>query len=131
MTTARYRLPDRKFEPNRKKTEEKPYLDIGWAEGVLSDNRPYRVEFWAEDQISMLTFFFQADGLNQSTREEFKHLLEEEGLVEFTNEKWFVSPGKISEPDGTEFWSINVVLGDEDGLFCTSPIVIQSYKTLP
>ncbi len=40
-------------------------LDLGWCEGVLSDGRPrLRAELaWAQDQISMLTFFFSVLGL--------------------------------------------------------------------
>ena len=42
---------------NYVKSEENTVLDIGWNEGILSDGRPYRAECWAEDQVTMLTFF--------------------------------------------------------------------------
>ena len=59
-----YAKPDRSnFTPNFRKTPENPDLDIGWAEGSLSDGRPYRLECWAADQITNITVFVSRLGL--------------------------------------------------------------------
>jgi hypothetical protein len=54
--------------PNIEKNPENDVLDIGWAEGNLSDGWPYRMECWAG-------------------------FLEKEGLVAFYN--WFLKYLKI------------------------------------
>ena len=52
-----YPKPNRSDQKqNFVKTADDEALDIGWNEGFLSDGRPYRVECWAENHITMLTF---------------------------------------------------------------------------
>jgi hypothetical protein len=56
---SRFPRPDRSnLKPNFSKTPENDVLDLGWHEGVLKDGRPYRSEYWCQDQISMLTYYF-------------------------------------------------------------------------
>ena len=45
------------FTPNFTKSPENDAVDIGWSEGNLSDGRPYRLECWAQDQITNITIF--------------------------------------------------------------------------
>ena len=58
-------------------------IDIGWCDGVLSDGRAFRAEMWAQDQVSMLTFFFSTIGLEDMDTETMKRFVEQEGLSSF------------------------------------------------
>jgi len=78
--------PDRSnTSPNLVKTAENPVLDLGWNEGFLSDSRPYRVEAWAEDQVSAVTFFLSTAGIENHSNAQFADLLEREQLIGIRN----------------------------------------------
>ncbi len=82
-----YHAPDRSSATrNFSKTKDDDDLDIGWADGVFSDGRPYRAESWAADQITLLTFFFSTSQIETYTNAQFIKLLEDEGLIEFLSE---------------------------------------------
>jgi len=62
-SNAVYPKPDRSdYRPTRTRSAEEPSIDIGWGEGFLRDGRPYRVECWAEEGVTMLTYFFSTRG---------------------------------------------------------------------
>jgi hypothetical protein len=73
------------------KSEENEALDLGWSEGFLSDSRPYRVECWAENQVTMLTIFFSTGGMENYSDLMFKELLSKENLVQFVTDNPHVS----------------------------------------
>jgi len=110
--------PDRSnVEPNFSKNGENEALDIAWQEGVLADGRPFRGEYWCQDQISTITFFFSTLGLENASKEDFERLLESENLVKFKPGQRYLTPVKWMDPSGNEMWSLNVVVGDDDGTF--------------
>lgn len=97
MTTS-YPKPDRStFKPNSQKTPENDALDIGWAEGVLSDNRPFRMEYWCQDQCSIATFFFSTVELDFPTPANVRDFLEREGLVRFRTSEGEATGGRCAD----------------------------------
>lgn len=122
--------PDRSaYRPNFIKTAENPQLDIGWNEGFLTDGRPYRVECWAEDQVTSLTFFFSTSGLEGLTNPQFAELLEREGLVRYRSggrRSAYAMP--LSDPSGNSLWSVNVVIGDDEETFVDDSVSLRSYS---
>lgn len=114
-----YPVPDRpNIKRNFKKTPENDQIDLGWQEGVLSDGRPYRGEFWTWDDVSSLTFFMSARGLESASNQELGELLEREGLLKFKSpDGRYVAAKRIVDASGNDLWSINVVLCDSDGSF--------------
>jgi hypothetical protein len=127
-----YPTPDRSDQtPNFTKTEENDALDLAWNIGHLSDGRPYRVECWCQDQVTMWTFFFSTWGLELGKREAAE-LLEGEGLVSFLSEKRYVEPAKWVDCAGNELWSVNVVIGDDEATFVGESLPLIPYrKALP
>ena len=118
MNPETYPKPDRsKLIPNFVKTADNDVLDIGWAEGFLSDGHPYRAEYWAQDQIGMVTFFFSIKGMEAHTDAMFQALLVNEDLVEFPNARTHLSASKLLDWSGNPMWSVNVVIDTEEGLF--------------
>jgi hypothetical protein len=64
-----YPKPDRSNVPrNFTKTPENDVIDVGWQEGVLKDGRPFHGEYWAQDQVGVMTFFFSTVGIENSTK---------------------------------------------------------------
>jgi hypothetical protein len=124
-----YPKPDRsKLVPNFVKTAENDVLDIGWAEGELSDGRPYRAEYWAQDQIGMVTFFFSVNGMEAHTDPMFQDLLVKEGLVEFPQAKVHLSARPLLDWSGNRMWSVNVVLDAEDGVFARARFPFNRFE---
>ena len=86
-----YPKPDRSNVPrNFTKTPENEVIDVGWQEGTLEDGRPYHGEYWAQDQVGVMTFFFSTKGIENSTKEEMEALVEREGLLRFKPGKRYV-----------------------------------------
>ena len=65
----------------------KDYQDLGWNRGVLSDGRPFRVEYWCWDEVAVLTFFMSTKGMENATDDYFRQLLVDEGLLTFVSAK--------------------------------------------
>jgi hypothetical protein len=125
---AMYPKPDRSDQtPNFVKSAENEALDIGWNEGNLSDGRQYRIESWAEDQITMLTFFFSTSGIDKYTEAMLKELLVEEELVQFIKKDAPVSGFHYIDAGGNEMWSVNVCISTEDELFANLLLSLHMY----
>jgi len=108
-----YPKPDRSDRrPNFTKTAENDALDIGWDEGRLSDGRPFRVEMWAQVQVSYLNCFFSAVGLEHLGRRELQQFLERESLIRFRSEKRYVGGRLMTDASGNQMCDVNVVIGD-------------------
>jgi hypothetical protein len=124
-----YPKPDRSnIIPNFVKTPENDALDLGWAEGVLSDGRPFRAECWAQDQITMLTLFFSVMDLENHTDQMFKDMLVKENLIEFVGDKAILQATTIKDIVGNDMWSVNIVIGTEDGLYARDSVGLKSYQ---
>jgi hypothetical protein len=126
--THNYPIPDRtNFRPNFQKTEENDVLDIGWAEGVLSDGRPYRFECWCQDQITDVTIFLSRIGLEDLDKQEIIKLLEQENLLHFPSPRQYVSARPFRDPSGHDLPSINAVIGDQEEIYATGGPNLNSY----
>ena len=123
-----YPKPDRSnTKPNRTKTAERPALDIGWDEGVLSDGRPYRVECWAEDGITSLTYFFSTWGIETYTNAQFVELLEREGLVRWISDFRSAGAMPFTDAGGNDMWSVNLVVGDDERIYVEDRNRLRGY----
>ena len=124
-----YPKPDRSnYTPNFRKTDEDPQLDIGWAEGHLTDGPPYRLEAWCEDQITSITVFFATAGLEHLTSEDFPDFLEREELVRYLTPRRSAYAMQLTDPKGTRIWSVNVVIGVDDELYAGGGPNLKAYE---
>lgn len=115
---SNYPKPDRStFKPNLKKTPENDALDIGWAEGVLSDGRQFRMEYWCQDQCSIVTFFFSTDDLDFANQDSLFSFLKREGLVRFRTSAGKATGGRIADSAGNEMWSWTVLFATDDDTY--------------
>ena len=110
--------PDRSnFTPNHIKTPENDQIDIGWNEGFMSDGRPYRIESWAQDQITCVTVFLSTEGLETYSNAQLVGLLEREHIV------WWKPGAKKSAAEG----SVNVVVGVDSKQAHANSIALRNY----
>jgi hypothetical protein len=125
---AGYPKPDRsRFVPNRVKTEANDTLDIGWAEGIMRDGRPWRAEAWCQDQVTFLTFFFSSLGLGRATDADLAARLTAEDLVTFVDEDGQVEGRRAKDDAGQRVWEVVVVVGDDDELYVSSSPKLRPY----
>lgn len=123
-----YPAPNRaNHKPNLDLSPDKDYLDVGWSGGVLSDGRPFRVEYWYWEEVSVLTYFMSTKGIENVTDGYFKELLVDEGLLTFVSKDPVLKSKKIKDGSGNEMWSINVAVGDQDELFVRGDLLIKRY----
>lgn len=117
-----------------KDTGESPWDDpeynIGWNAGVLGGNRPFFLECWATCGITMLTYFVSVKGIEEYGEKELLKMLEEARLVKVLDpEHPRTTAVKVNDDHGNEFFSVNIVCGDENGTYIKGGS-IYSYRFL-
>ncbi len=96
---------------------------------MLRDGRQFRLECWATEGITNLTFFLSTVGLEQATNDELRDLLVDEGLIEFVGDYHSVSGAKLVDAASNELWSINLVVGDENGVLTECSVELSPWST--
>lgn len=123
-----YPMPDRSRQTIHHVKDDDGVIDVGWCDGVMSDGRAFRAEMWAQDGVSMLTFFFSRIGIAHLDQDQIKALIVAEGLVTFRPGREAICSSLPCDDDaGAEMWSVNVVVGDEDGSFLDGSVPIWRY----
>jgi hypothetical protein len=121
--------PDRStYSPNFTKTPENDCIDIGWAEGMMSNDRPFRAECWAQDQVTCLSIMFARGGLESATSSEIADMLEVEGVVTFISEKKYVDIRPFRDDSDNDLLLINVVIADESQLYAQDKLSLQRWQ---
>jgi hypothetical protein len=93
----------------------------------MSDGRPLRVEFWRWKGFTVLTFFMSTHEMEQASDEDFRDLLEDEGILTFETPDPVLVAHKIRDGSGNEMWSVNVAVGDRDELFVRETLSMTRY----
>ncbi len=95
-----------------------PEYNLGWDAGFLGADRPYFMEAWATNGITMLTYFVSVKGIENATTEDLVKMLTEAGLFRILKPgNNPVSVMKFEDDHENEFFSINVTIGVEDDLY--------------
>ena len=94
-----------------------PEYNIGWDAGLLPENRPYFLECWATCGITMLTYFVSVVGIEDAKDAELIRMLEEAELFRILDPSDSRTEVQKYDVDGDEFFSINIVVGDEDNTY--------------
>jgi len=116
-----YRAHPEKYLPMIDHTEHVPRrneygdVNIGWNAGLLEENRPYFVECWAADGITMLTIFISTRGIEDKTPDELTKWFLDIGYFSFVDGGYQTAEiGTFTNPEGNTFFSINIAVGVED-----------------
>ena len=97
-----------------------PEYNLGWDTGLLDGNRPYFMECWATNGITMLTYFVSTKGIENASTEELVKILTDAGLFRFLSpdpDKPGASVMKFEDDHENAFFSINITVGIEDDLY--------------
>lgn len=101
--------------PDYPDTDERPITEMGWAQGVLSDGRPWLASLWEDedgDRTLSLTFAVGADATDNE--EELLQYLLYEGLLVPVAAKieFFICEQRDDLFSPTPLWMVDVLLGD-------------------
>ena len=92
-------------------------LNIGWDVGIVSDNRPYFGECWAAG-YTVLTYFISTRGIEDYSVEQIEKMLSDAGIVRYKMpRKYITSVRKFFDSNDNEFFSINIIVGDDEGTY--------------
>lgn len=101
--------------------------DIGYAVGVLSDGRPYRVECWCMEDLVMATIMFSRKGLETWDRANMILLSEFESLVKFVEKTPRLQAAKTTDDADNEVWAINVMLRKDNHIYAELCMDLKAY----
>ena len=102
-------------------------VNIGWNCGFVG-NRPYFMELWATDGITILTILLSTIGIEDYSVSDLETMLIDEGDI-YSRKEGYISPGRVPkyiDRNGNEFFSINVTVGIED-----EPALIDGAPVFP
>jgi hypothetical protein len=126
---TKFPIPSRAGIPVRYEKDDDGVIDVGWCEGVLADGRAFRGEMWAQDQVSVLTFFFSVFDLEHLDGAAIRGLVEREGLVSFRETgPSYCDAAVFVDGAGRRLWSVNVVVGDDDATFIVGSVPFFPYS---
>ena len=95
--------------------------NIGWNCGFIGD-RPYFLEAWATDGITLITVFVSTERIEDYTPDDVEKMLTDvAGIYSKKEEAYESSIAKMFDGNGNEFFSVNVIVGLED-----EPTVVES-----
>ena len=101
-------------------------VNIGWNCGFI-DRRPFFMELWAADGITVLTVFVCTKGIENYSVDDLERLLIDEAQIYSKKPGYFTPQAPTCiDSNGNEFFSFNVVVGMPD-----EPAVIDGAKVYP
>ncbi len=98
-------------------------VNVGWNVGIVEGNRPFFCECWAEG-ITVLTYFISTKGIEEYSVEKIEKMLADAEIIWYVGErKYPTSVKKFTDHDGNEFFSINIIVGDDDGTYIEGGVI--------
>lgn len=101
-------------------------INIGYAEGILSDKRPYRLECWSTYGITIITIFISILGIETYDKTQILDYLEKEGLFKRISGDETREVVTISN-DNNKFYSVNINIALEDEYYAESNIPLTPF----
>lgn len=98
-------------------------VNVGWNAGIVEGNRPFFCECWAEG-ITVLTYFISTKGIEEYSVEQIEKMLADAEIIWYVGErKYPTSVQKFTDHEGNEFFSINIIVGDDDGTYIEGGVI--------
>ena len=92
-------------------------INIGWNVGIIDGNRPYFCEAWA-DGFTVLTYFFSDIGIEDYGEAQIEKMLADENIINYVGKrKYPTSVALYTDGFGNTFFSVNIIVGDDDGVY--------------
>lgn len=89
-------------------TSDSEVCNIGFVEGTLNDERPYRVEVWSSYGVTSATIFISIVDFENKTEDDIKRYLISNKIIEINKDNIYIT--EMEDLNDNEFLSINVPL---------------------
>lgn len=86
--------------------------NIGYAEGILSDKRPYRLEVWESYGVRNVTIFISIKDFEESSEDDIKDYLVKEGIIEIIEDDIYIT--EVEDSTESIFLSVNMPIMEHD-----------------
>ena len=106
-------------------TSDTEVCNIGYAEGKLSDGRPYRVEVWSAFEVETATIFISTQDIEDKDVKYLKKLIQDNKIVDIFDDRIDVT--RTVDYEDNEFYSINIPLIDHDEEINTLLVNLKDY----
>jgi len=101
--------------------------NLGWNCGLLECSRPFFIEAWVTDGLTMLTVYIATDGIEHYSNEEVDAFLQKQGVYQMIEGAAAPQVAKYKDGSGNEFFTVNIIVGlpDKEDTFITgdNPII--------
>ena len=132
-----YRKHPERYFPLMDHTEEMPPRNefgeenLGWNVGMLDSRRPYFLECWRAFKAIIFTVYVSSQGIEDMTARELDAWLQD---IEYYTYYPGVSPeprlGRMTDPQGNEFFFMTVVADEDEGILRIEDYVIRPWTVL-
>lgn len=99
-----------KYFPDRNEFDD---VNIGWDMGFIGE-RPYFLECWAAEGITMITIYLSTIGLERASEYDLERILIDNKIYEPLDDYESPECPRFHDSNDNEFFSINVVVGFEE-----------------
>lgn len=106
-------------------TSDTEVCNIGYNEGKLSDNRPYRLEVWSSHEVMNATIFISLIDLENLSEDDIKRLLIKNNIIEVIKDDIYIT--EVEDSNDNVFLSINVPLEEHDEIINKLLIKIKDF----
>lgn len=100
--------------------------NIGFNEGTLEDERPYRVEVWSSYGITNATIFISTIDLETTSEKALKKMLIDNKIIDLERDEILIT--EIEDIEGNSFYSINVPLEGKDTTINKLLVKVKDYE---
>lgn len=107
-------------------TSDTEVCNIGYNEGTLEDNRPYRVEVWSSYGITNATIFISNLDIESISPKAIKKMLIDNKIIDLDKDKIFIT--EVTDTEDKTFFSINVPLEGKDETINKLLVKIKDYE---
>lgn len=107
-------------------TSDTEVCNIGYTEGKLEDERPYRVEVWSSYGITNATIFFSNIDLEEASPKAIKKMLIDNNIIDIQEDKIYIT--EVEDTEENTFFSVNVPLEGKDITINKLLVRIKDYE---
>ena len=98
-------------------------VNVGWGVGLIDAKRPYFCECWAEG-VTVITYFVSTIGIEDYSVKQLEEMLEKHGIIRYVGKrKYDTFVKRFWDGFGNEFFSINIIVGDDDDTYIEGGII--------
>lgn len=115
------------FFPKRNEFDD---VNIGWNCGLLNPQRPYFLECWATEGLTILTIFISTRGIEDMSTKDMDAMLEEKKIYHKLPGSYPPDMKTFNDTNSNSFFSVNVVVGDEEKTYIDNSTKIYGFSIL-